>query len=154
MRKPRYNVNIENFLPHRAPMLMKCTTPYLDGESVETHFQVTTECIFTTKNGQLSEAGLIELAAQTCSAITGQDFFEENDIEGLGNKVVGYISAIKKMEISALPNLGDTLITKASLISKFDMGSTSMCTITASTFRNDDLIVDCILNFLIHEVPR
>ena len=154
MRKPRYDINIENFLPHRAPMLMKCTTPYLDGESVETHYEVSQDCIFNTKKGQLSEAGLIELAAQTCSAITGQDFFEDSDIDGVGNKVVGYISAIKKVEIQQLPNLGDTLVTKAFLVSKFDTGSISMCTIKASTFRNDDLIVDCTLNFLIHEVPK
>ncbi len=152
MRKPRYDINIENFLPHRPPMLMKCNTPYLDGEAVETHFEITEDCIFTNKKGYLSEPGLIELAAQSCSAITGQDFFEDNDFEGLGNKVVGYISAIKKIELFQLPKIGETLITKANLISKYDTGTMVMCTIESSTFRNDDLIVACTFNFLIHEV--
>lgn len=152
MRKPRYNINIENFLPHRPPMLMDCKTPYLDAESVETHFKITQDCIFTNKKGKLSEAGLIENAAQACSAITGQDFFEDDDLEGLGNKVVGYISIIKKVEIFLIPVVGDMLITKASLVSKFDNDEISICTIESSTFRNDDLVINCTFNFLIHEV--
>ena len=104
------------------------------------------------KKGNFSEPGLIENAAQACSAITGQDFFEDDDLEGLGNKVIGYISAIKKVEIFLIPKIGDTLITKASLISRFDTGEITMCTIESSTFRNDDLVINCTFNFLIHEV--
>ncbi|MEP3208028.1 MAG: ABC transporter permease [Maribacter sp.] len=152
MRKPRYNVKIENFLPHRSPMLMECKVPYLDGKLVETHFTVTDTSIFTDKNGFFSEAGLIENSAQACSAITGQDFFEDDDHEGKGNKVVGYISAVKKAEIFLLPKVGDTLITKATLVSRFDTNDMSICTIAASSFRNDDLVVNCTMNFLIHEV--
>lgn len=152
MRKPRYDIVIENFLPHRPPMLMVTKTPYLDAASVVTHFDITENCLFTTENGYLSEVGLIENAAQTCSAITGQDFFEDDDLEGLGNKVVGYISTIKKIEIHLSPKIGETLITKASLVSRFDTGEMSLCTIESSTFRNDDLVINCTFNFLIHEV--
>ena len=152
MRKPRHDIDIKNFLPHRQPMLMECKTPYLDSESVETHFDITEDCVFTDKNGRFSEAGLIENAAQACSAITGQDFFEDDDLEGKGNKVVGYISAIKKVEIYFLPQTGDTLITKAKLVSRYDTDEMSICTIEASSFTNDDLVVNCILNFMIHEV--
>ena len=152
MRKPRYDINIENFLPHRPPMLMECTTPYLDSESVETHFEITKNSIFTDKKGRFSEPGLIENAAQACSAITGQDFFADDDLEGTGNTVVGYISAIKRVEIFILPQVGDILITKAKLISRFDTGEITMCTIESSTFRNDDIVINCTFNFLIHEV--
>ena len=58
----------------------------------------------------------------------------------------------KKAEIFELPLLNELLITKAKLVSRFDTGAMSICTITCSTFRNDDLIVDCNFNFLIHEV--
>jgi predicted hotdog family 3-hydroxylacyl-ACP dehydratase len=152
MRKARHNINIKNFLPHRSPMLMECETPFIDAESVETHFKVKPTCIFTDENGNFSEPGLIENAAQACSAITGQDFFEDDDLEGKSNKVVGYISAIKKVEIFLIPKIGDTLITKASLISKYDTGDISMCTIESSTYRNDDIVINCTFNFLIHEV--
>lgn len=133
-------------------MLMDCKTPYLDAESVETHFEVTETSIFTDAKGSFSEPGLIENAAQACSAITGQDFFEDDDLEGLGNKVVGYISAIKKVEILLLPKIGDVLVTKANLVSRFDTGEISICTISSSTFRNDELVITCTFNFLIHEV--
>lgn len=153
MRIPRYDINIANFLPHRPPMLMKCRTPYLDGVAVETHFEVTADNIFTNNNGYFSEPGLIELAAQTCSAITGQDFFDDSDTLGEGNKVVGYISAIKKVTIHGLAKIGETLVTKAKLVSKIQTGSMVMCTIDSATFINDHLIVVCTLNFLIHEIP-
>jgi len=151
MRKPRYNIKIENFLPHRPPMLMECKVPYLDGEVVQTHFEITEKSIFT-KNRHFTEAGLIENASQACSAITGQDFFDDDDHEGEGNKIVGYISTIKKVEIFLIPKIGDILITKASLISRYDTDELSICTIKASSFRNDDLAINCTFNFLIHEV--
>ncbi len=133
-------------------MLMATVTPYLDEDSVITHFEISDNCIFLNAKGYLSEAGLIENAAQASTAIVGQSYFDDEDLEGSGNKLVGYISAIKKVEIKALPKVNDLLVTKAKLLSRFDTGSMSVCTITSSTFRNDDLIVDCTFNFLIHEV--
>lgn len=148
----RHNINIKNFLPHREPMLMATVTPYLDEDSVVTHFEVNENCIFLNAKGRLSEAGLIENAAQASTAIVGQSYFEEEDLEGTGNSVVGYISAIKNVEIHELPRVNELLVTKAKLISRYDTGTMTVCTVTSSTFRNDDLIVDCTFNFLIHEV--
>ncbi|RKN82393.1 ABC transporter permease [Ulvibacterium marinum] len=151
MKNARLHIDIKKFLPHREPMLMVNTMPYLDADSVVTEFHITEDCIFVDK-GRLSETGLIENAAQACSAIVGQSYFETDDLEGKGNKVIGYISAIKKVEIFQLPTVNETLITKAKLISRYDTEELSICTITGSIFRKDDLIVDCTLNFLIHEV--
>lgn len=152
MKKARYNINIKNFLPHREPMLMATVTPYLDEDSVTTHFEITDDCIFLNSSRRLSETGLIENAAQASTAIVGQSYFDDNDLEGVGNSIVGYISAIKKAEIYELPKVNELLVTKAQLISRYDTGKMSVCTVEAATFRNDDLIVDCTFNFLIHEV--
>lgn len=152
MKKARYDINIKNFLPHRAPMLMATVTPYLDEDSVVTHFEIGEDCIFLDSSNHLSEAGLIENAAQASTAIVGQSYFEDDDLEGAGNTLVGYISAIKKAEIHELPRVNELLVTKAQLVSRYDNGTMSICTVTSSTFRNDDLIVDCTFNFLIHEV--
>lgn len=152
MKMARYDINIKNFLPHREPMLMATVTPYLDEDSVVTHFEVNENCIFLNSKGRLSEAGLIENAAQASTAIVGQSYFEDEDLEGTGNSVVGYISAIKRVEIHELPGINELLVTKAKLISRYDTGTMTVCTVTSSTFRNDDLIVDCTFNFLIHEV--
>lgn len=131
---------------------MATVTPYLDEDSVITHYEITEDCIFINSKGYLAEAGLIENAAQASTAIVGQSYFDDEDLEGSGNKLVGYISAIKKVEIKKLPKVNELLVTKAKLISRFDTGTMSVCTITSSTFTNDDLIVDCTFNFLIHEV--
>lgn len=127
------------------------TIVHIDAESVTAEFEILPDCIFV-KNEVFSETGLIENAAQACSAIVGQSYFEVDDLEGKGNKVIGYISAIKKIAIFQLPRVNEILITKAKLVSRFDTKEMSICTIEGSTFRNGDLIVDCTLNFLIHEV--
>ncbi len=133
-------------------MLMATVTPYLDEDSVVTHFEIREDCIFLTSDGRLSESGLIENAAQASTAIVGQSYFDDEDIEGVGNSIIGYISAIKKAEIHELPKINELLVTKANLLSRYDTGDLTICTVTSSTFRNDDLIVDCTFNFVIHEV--
>ncbi len=123
----------------------------IDESSATTQFTITSECIFL-KNGTLSETGLIENAAQAASAVVGQSYFEKDDLEGKGNKLVGYISAIKKVEILELPSVSDVITTKAKLISRFDTGAVTMCSLEAETFLGEKLIVSSTLNFLIHEV--
>ncbi len=151
MERPQGIIDIKKFLPHRPPLLLVSNMPYIDKESVVTEFEITSDCVFV-KNNQLSETGIIENAAQTSSAIVGQSYFDLDDLEGTSNKLVGYISAIKKAVIHKLPEVGDTLTSKAKLVSRYDGDDLSICTISCSSFKNDDLIVDCTLNFLIHEV--
>lgn len=145
------NIDISNFLPHRKPMLMVSSVLEIDDDSVATQFYIAEDCIFL-KNGKLSETGLIENAAQTASGVVGQTFFDKDDLEGTGNKLVGYISAIKKIEIFELPRLGETIITKAKLLSRFDTGEMTLCSLEAETFLDKKLIVSSTMNFLIHEV--
>ena len=96
MKRDIENFDVHNFLPHRAPMLMVDKLLSLTDDSVSSSFRITTSCPFINTNQFLSESGLIENNAQTCSAIVGQKFFDDSDLEGTGNKVVGFISTIKK----------------------------------------------------------
>lgn len=152
MKRDIENIDVHNFLPHRAPMLMVDKLLSLTKGSVSSSFSIKKTCFFLDENQFLSESGLIENNAQTCSAIVGQNFFDDNDTEGKGNKVVGFISTIKKTKIYFLPKVLDTIITKASLISQINMGDYVMCTVETSTFNNEDLIVDCTMNLIIREV--
>ncbi len=145
------HIDFKNFLPHREPMLMVTRLLFIDETSVHTEFDITDNCVFVG-NDFLSETGLIENAAQACSAIVGQSYFDKDDLTGEGNSLVGYISAIKRVEIYNLPKNGSIITTKASLISRFDTGTITICSIECSTFNSDELIVACTLNFLIHEV--
>jgi len=151
MKPVKGNIDIKNFLPHRAPMLMVGGLLHIGETTVTTTFHISKDCIFTDAYA-LREAGLIENAAQACSAIVGQSYFDIDDLEGKGNKLVGYISAIKKVEIFRLPKIGETIITKAQLLSRIDSGSMTMCSMECTTFINAELIVACTLNFLIQEV--
>ena len=144
-------IDISNFLPHRDPMLMVTSVLEIDGNEITTQFKITEDCVFL-KNGRLSEVGLIENAAQAASGVVGQTFFDKEDTEGKGNKLVGYISAIRKVEIFQLPEVGNTIITKSKLISRVDTGEMTMCSLASETFIGEKLIVSSTMNFLIHEV--
>lgn len=145
------NIDVSNFLPHRKPMLMVDAVVENTKDVLATEFYISEECVFI-KNNKLSEAGLIENAAQAASGVVGQTFFDKNDLEGKGNKLVGYISAIRKVEIFDLPEVGDTIITRAKLISRLDTNGVTMCSLEANTFLKEKLIVSSTMNFLIHEV--
>lgn len=145
------SIDIANFLPHREPMLMVSSVLETSEKAMTTQFYISNDCIFI-KNGELSAPGLIENAAQAASGVVGQSFFKKDDVEGDGNKLVGYISAIKKIEIFQLPKVGDTIVTKAQLISRFDTGVATLCSLSAETFLGQKLIVSSTMNFLIHEV--
>lgn len=132
-------------------MLMVSFVIAIDDISVTTQFNISEDCIFL-KNGILSETGLIENTAQAASGVVGQSFFEKEDLEGKGNKLVGYISAIKRIEIFSLPKVNESIVTKANLISRFDTGGVTLCGIEAETFLGEKLIVSSSMNFLIHEV--
>lgn len=132
-------------------MLMVTSVLEIDEDSVSTEFKISEDCIFL-KNDKLSETGLIENAAQAASAVVGQSYFEKSDLDGEGNKLLGYISAIKKVAIFETPKVGTTLITKAKLISRFDTGVVTMCSLETETFLAEKLIVSSTMNFLIHEV--
>lgn len=138
-------INIHNFLPHREPMLMTDYILELTKEKVITSFVIKEDNIFVNK-GIFVEAGLIENSAQTCSSILGQRFFENPEA---GTKVIGFITNIKKIEIFALPEAGNTIISKASLISQFD----SICHIFCETFLDEKLLMRSEINLFIQEVP-
>jgi 3-hydroxyacyl-[acyl-carrier-protein] dehydratase len=137
-------INIHNFLPHRDPMLMADYILELTKEKVITSFEIKEDNIFV-HNNEFVEAGLIENLAQTCSSILGQSFFENPDAD---TKVIGFITNIKKIEIFALPKVGDKIISKASLISQFE----NICQISCETFVDDKLLIKGEINLFIQEV--
>lgn len=72
-------IDIKHYLPHRKPMLMVDMILEMDHENVQTVFEIKADNIFVS-NGNFIESGLIENAAQTCSAIVAKDFYvDENN---------------------------------------------------------------------------
>ncbi|MBK0369523.1 ABC transporter permease [Flavobacterium agrisoli] len=144
-------INIQNYLPHRAPMLMVDCILELDVESVTTRFKIKKDTIFVTKNVFI-EAGLIENAAQTCSAIVGKKyFFEEDGTENEQVSVIGFISALKKVKIHSLPNVNQTITTKATLVSKFVGDDYTLCAMSCTIFLATTVLLECEMNLFIQK---
>jgi 3-hydroxymyristoyl/3-hydroxydecanoyl-(acyl carrier protein) dehydratase len=151
MKKTSNLVDIKRYLPHRTPMLMVDLILKLDDENVDTIFEIKEGNMFI-QNNFFIEAGLIENMAQTCSSIVAKDYLvDENNQDIVGVDVVGFISAIKTLKIHVLPKVGDSIIAKASLVSKFVTDTYSLCTMSCSTFSGDELLLEGEINLYIQE---
>ncbi|AIN74864.1 ABC transporter permease [Flavobacterium psychrophilum] len=144
-------IDIKNYLPHRKPFLMVDMILIMDEEKVETIFEIKSDNIFI-QNNTFIEAGLIENAAQTCSSIVAKDYFvDENNEDKSGVDVVGFISAIKSLKIHKLPEVGSTIKTISTLVSKFVTDDYSLCTMSCQTFNNEELLLEGEINLFIQE---
>lgn len=93
-------------IPQRPPFVMIDSLLYSDENSTRTTFRVTAENIFVV-DGRLREPGLLENIAQTAAARAGAIARME------GKPVaIGYIGAVKHLEIAGLPRVNDELITE------------------------------------------
>ncbi|AXB58967.1 ABC transporter permease [Flavobacterium fluviale] len=123
----------------------------IDANFVETTFLIKEDNIFV-QNNVFIEAGLIENTAQTCSSIVGKKyFFDENGTENENVNVIGFISALKNVKIHSLPKVGDTIITKADLVSKFAGDDYTLCTMSCQSSVEDQLLLECEINLFIQK---
>ena len=84
------------------------------------HFDMTRTVTETTigsgnmfvENGQMTASGLIENIAQTCAARIGyvNKYILKKGIQ------IGFIGAIRNLEIKALPSVGDTIRTTVDVV--------------------------------------
>lgn len=112
-----------------------------DGSVTRTGFRITAENIFTI-NDTFAEAGLLENIAQTAAARAGY-------IASLENKQVeiGYIGAVKNLEIFALPQTNDELITEI----KIEEQVFNVSILSGKVWCNDNLIAQCEMNVFVRE---
>ena len=144
-------IDIRNYLPHRAPMLMVDMIIAIEKKMVETVFTLKENNIFV-QNNFFVEAGLIENAAQTCASIVAKDYFiDENNQEKKNVDLIGFISALKTLKIYKLPVVGSTINTKAVLSSSFITDDYSLCTMNCSTFCDEILLLEGEINLFIQE---
>ncbi|MCD9574644.1 ABC transporter permease [Flavobacterium soyae] len=123
----------------------------IDANFVETTFLIKEDNIFI-QNNVFIEAGLIENTAQTCSSIVGKKyFFDEDGTENENVNVIGFISALKNVKIHSLPKVGDTIITKANLVSKFAGDDYTLCTMSCQSSVEDQILLECEINLFIQK---
>lgn len=90
--------DITSYIPQRPPFVFIDTIDELSENRACTRFTIP-ENFPWTLNGNLPLSGLLENAAQTCSAIAGNR--------------IAYIGAVKLMEVVRFPHVGETLCTEA-----------------------------------------
>ena len=103
------------------------------------------------EDGKFAEVGINEKMAQTCSAIVGQFLF---GIEDTSNYVIGYISAIKKLELFALPKVQEVVRTEAELLSRFDTDEYYICSMRCNAFVGDILMATAEMNLVIKNLTE
>jgi len=143
-------IPIHDFLPHRAPMLMVDYIAEISQKHVVCHFDITDDCIFVA-DGVLQELGLIEHMAQTCSSIVGQNFYSPDYNPEVDQRIIGFISGIKKIEIQTLPSVGNYIRTHADLSSQFQGDNYSICTMVVRATVADMTIAVAEINLFLQE---
>jgi len=144
-------IDISNFLPHRPPFLLLDKILNLTDDEVSASFLIKEDNLFV-ENNHFNEMGLVENAAQTCSSIVGRSYFDDDDTEGEGAKLIGFISAIKKITAFSCPKVGSTIISKAKLTSRFDTDSYSVCALECNIFEGSTLLLSCEMNLIIKDL--
>lgn len=126
-------------IPQRPPFVMISKLLSSDEHSTRTSFLVTDENIFVEK-GLFREPGLMENIAQTAAARAGY-------LARLNNLPVqvGYIGAVKNLEIAGLPETGDELITEIKIKDQvFDV-----TIISGTVWCGDTLVAQCEMKIFI-----
>lgn len=110
-----HGVDIQTILPQRPPMVMVDRLVCADEKSAETALDIRLDNIFV-ENGALQPYALMEVMAQTCAAQLG---CADRFIKGHDGVKIGYIGSVKKMQIEAVPRVGETLTTRVRITEDF-----------------------------------
>jgi len=108
---------VETYIPQRPPFVFIDEVVSVNNERAVSAFTIREDCPLVA-NGHLSLAGLMENAAQTCAVRAGY----------CGGNKIGFIGAVKTMQASRLPKIGETLTTEVVLMQEVMNISLIECT--------------------------
>lgn len=99
-------IDIHELLPQQEPFVMVGSLTGFDLVRTQTQTTVLQENIFM-EDGHFSAPGLIENIAQTCAARIGyvNKYILKKGIQ------IGFIGAIRNLQVHRLPKVGETLVT-------------------------------------------
>jgi predicted hotdog family 3-hydroxylacyl-ACP dehydratase len=103
---------LEIFIPQAPPFVMVDTLLFSDESTARTTFLIRPDNLLV-ENGAFSAAGLMENIAQTAAAGMGSFAAATSPAGQPANP--GYIVSVKNLEIFALPQVGDQLITEINI---------------------------------------
>jgi len=98
------------YIPQRPPFVMVDELLRADEQMSQTSFTIREGHLFV-ENGVFTEPGLVENMAQTAAAGTGFKAAQKEE-----PAPVGFIGALKGLNIKELPKVGDTITTDISFL--------------------------------------
>jgi len=97
---------LHSFIPQQFPFVMVDTLVFAEGNVFKTNFCPQADNVLI-ENGHFSEAGIIENIAQSAALQAGYEAKQNK-----GPIKIGYIGAIRNLEIKSLPKIGETIETE------------------------------------------
>ena len=99
-------IDIHELLPQQEPFVMISRLTHFDMVRTVTETEISAQNIFV-EDGHFTASGLIENIAQTCAARIGyvNKYILQKGIQ------IGFIGAVRHMEILGLPKVGDIITT-------------------------------------------
>lgn len=133
--------NIQLLIPQRPPFVMIGKLLFSDENTTRTSFRITEENIFVA-DGLFIEPGLLENIAQTAAARAGS-------VSRLENKPVpvGYIVAVKNLEILGLPKAGEEIVTEI----RVEGQVLNVTIISGQVWCNEVLMARCEMKILVSD---
>ncbi|MBK5285688.1 MAG: hypothetical protein JJE25_09825 [Bacteroidia bacterium] len=131
--------NIIGLIPHRHPFIMIDNLLDASPTSFQSDFLVRTENIFV-ENNVLQASALIENIAQTCAAGFGY-LQSAND----GEPGMGFIGAISKLKVHALPAVESLIRTTAEVTHQL----ANVFLIKGENYCDGKIILECELKIVI-----
>ncbi|MCR4994689.1 MAG: beta-hydroxyacyl-ACP dehydratase [Bacteroidales bacterium] len=99
--------DILRLIPQRNPMIMIDEFEPLDGECGRTALTVRSDNLFITPFHELSETGMIEHIAQSCSALAGYQSLQRETI----HPPIGLIAEVKHFSCARRPRPSEKMVT-------------------------------------------
>lgn len=132
---------ITEYIPQKHPIVMIDTIEKFDDKSIETTFKVEAENIFVS-DSCLQEPGIVENIAQTAAARAGY----EVKLRGI-EPLVGFIGAVKDLEIDYLPKVGETIVTRIEI--KMEVMGVTL--INGESFCGDKKVASCEMKIFLQK---
>ncbi|OSZ78085.1 3-hydroxyacyl-ACP dehydratase [Chitinophagaceae bacterium IBVUCB1] len=133
--------DILQYIPQRPPFVMIDSIAKADGIVSETNFTIREGHLFV-EDGTFTEPGLVENMAQTAAAGTGYSLMQQ------GKTVpVGFIGALKGLNIMDFPKVGDTITTEVS----FKNQVLNVHIVQGRVFNKGQEIANCELKIFLQE---
>ena len=135
-------IDIHELLPQQEPFVMIGRLVGFDMVRTVTETDIQERNIFV-EDGHFTASGLIENIAQTCAARIGY----VNSYIMMKGIQIGFIGAVRNMEILSLPRVGETITTTVDVLEEVF----GMTLATATVMRGDEVLVTTEMKIAVKE---